>query len=77
MPGLFWKTEYKKIPIAFGIEKIHIGCVVEDEICSTDALQETMEALEGSYLDEDEEGNEITVTGPVVQSVDIAGFNKL
>lgn len=46
MDGLFWKTEYKKAPIAYGVEKIIIGCVVEDEKVSTDDLQEKMEAFE-------------------------------
>ena len=44
--GLFWKTEYKKEPIAFGVFKLVIGCVVEDAKVSTDDLQEKIEALE-------------------------------
>ena len=46
MDGLFWKTEYKKVPIAYGVEKIVIGAVVEDEKVSTDDLQEKIEAFE-------------------------------
>lgn len=46
LPGLVWKTEYKKAEVAYGIEKLQIGCVVEDEITSTDELQEMMEAFE-------------------------------
>lgn len=46
MDGLFWKTEYKKEPIAFGVNKIVIGCVVEDLKVSTDDLQEKIEAFE-------------------------------
>jgi translation elongation factor EF-1beta len=46
MDGLFWKTEYKKLPIAYGVEKIVIGAVVEDEKVSTDDLQEKIEAFE-------------------------------
>ena len=60
MDGLFWKTEYKKAPIAYGVEKIIIGCVVEDEKVSTDDLQEQIEAMDD-----------------LVQSVDIAAFNKI
>lgn len=60
MDGLFWKTEYKKEPIAYGVHKLLIGCVVEDEKVSTDDLQEKMEAFED-----------------LVQSVDIAVFNKI
>ena len=46
MDGLDWKTEYKKEPVAFGVFKIVIGAVVEDEKVSTDDVQEKIEALE-------------------------------
>ena len=58
--GLEWKTEYKKEPIAYGVFKIVIGAVVEDEKVSTDDVAETIEGFED-----------------LVQSVDIAAFNKL
>lgn len=38
MDGLFWKTEYKKEPIAYGIHKLVIGCVVEDDKIGVDDL---------------------------------------
>ncbi len=34
--GLFWKTEYQLKDVAFGVKKITIGCVVEDEKVSID-----------------------------------------
>lgn len=46
MDGLMWKTEYKKEPIAYGVNKLQIGCVVEDAKISTDDLQEKIEAFE-------------------------------
>lgn len=46
MDGLFWKTEYKKAPIAYGVEKLLIGCVIEDLKVSSDDLQERIEAFE-------------------------------
>jgi len=46
MDGLYWKTEYKKEPVAFGIFKLIIGVTVEDEKVSVDGLQEKIEALE-------------------------------
>lgn len=46
MDGLFWKTEYKLAPIAYGVNKIVIGCVVEDLKVSTDDLQESIEQFE-------------------------------
>jgi len=38
--GLLWKTEYRKDPVAFGICKLVVGCVVEDAKVSSDDLQE-------------------------------------
>jgi translation elongation factor EF-1beta len=46
MDGLFWKTEYKKEPIAYGVNKLVIGCVIEDAKVSTDDLEEKMTAYE-------------------------------
>ena len=46
MDGLFWKTEYKKEPIAFGVFKLIIGATIEDAKVSTDDLQEKIEELE-------------------------------
>merc|ERR1711918_1332 len=34
--GLFWKTEYKKEPVAFGIFKLIIGFSIEDDKVSVD-----------------------------------------
>jgi elongation factor 1-beta len=38
--GIYWKSEYKKEPVAFGIFKLIIGVTVEDEKVSVDGLQE-------------------------------------
>lgn len=46
MDGLYWKTEYKKEPVAFGIFKLVIGVTVEDEKVSVDGLQEKIEEFE-------------------------------
>jgi elongation factor 1-beta len=46
MDGLSWKTEWKKEPVAYGIFKIQIGATIEDDKCSTDAVQEAIEAFE-------------------------------
>merc|ERR1712086_723177 len=58
--GLFWKTEYKKEPVAFGIFKLIVGFSLEDEKVSVDDVVEKIE--------------EIT---SMVQSVEIAVFNKI
>ena len=46
MDGLYWKTEYKKIPVAFGIFKLIIAVTVEDEKVSVDGLQEKIEEFD-------------------------------
>jgi len=44
--GLFWKTEYKKIPVAFGIFKLIVAFSCEDEKTSVDDIVEKIEAME-------------------------------
>lgn len=44
--GLFWKTEYKKEPVAFGIFKLIIGFSLEDEKVSVDDIVEKIEGYE-------------------------------
>lgn len=51
----------KLVPIAFGIKKLQIVCVVEDDKVSTDELTEKI-------TDDNED---------LVQSVDIAAFQKI
>ena len=46
MDGLIWKTQFKKEPIAYGVNKLVIGCTIEDEKVSSDDLQEKIEAFE-------------------------------
>jgi len=57
--GLIWGPS-KTVPVAFGIQKLQISCVVEDEKVSVDWLEEQITAFED-----------------LVQSVDIAAFNKI
>ncbi|CAG9805894.1 unnamed protein product [Chironomus riparius] len=59
MDGLLWGAS-KLIPLAYGIKKLQIMCVIEDDKVSVDELTEKIEAFED-----------------VVQSVDIAAFNKI
>jgi elongation factor 1-beta len=46
MDGLVWKEESKKEPIAYGVNKLIVGCVIEDEKISVDDLQETIQGFE-------------------------------
>ncbi|XP_014616251.1 PREDICTED: probable elongation factor 1-delta isoform X1 [Polistes canadensis] len=57
--GLLWGAA-KLVPLAFGIHKLQISCVVEDEKVSVDWLTEQIQEIED-----------------LVQSVDIAAFNKI
>jgi len=45
MDGLIWGTS-KQVPLAFGIKKLQIVCVVEDDKVSIDELTETIEGFE-------------------------------
>lgn len=44
-PGLVWGGS-KLVEIGFGIKKLQINIVVEDELVSTDELQETIQGFE-------------------------------
>lgn len=57
--GLLWGAS-KLVALAYGIKKLQISCVIEDDKISTDFLEE-----------------EITKFEDLVQSMDIAAFNKV
>lgn len=44
--GLVWAQSSKILPVAYGIMKLQIGCVVEDEKIGTDFLEEAIMAFE-------------------------------
>jgi len=44
--GLFWKTEYQLKDVAFGVKKIVIGLVVEDEKVSVDDIVDEIQSWE-------------------------------
>jgi len=46
MDGLVWGVDCKKVPVAFGIFKLMVACVVEDEKVSVDDVQEKIEAFD-------------------------------
>ncbi|KAK5639413.1 hypothetical protein RI129_011905 [Pyrocoelia pectoralis] len=43
--GLLWGAS-KLVPLAYGIHKLQISCVVEDDLVSVDLLQEKIEAID-------------------------------
>ncbi|XP_077981136.1 elongation factor 1-delta-like [Glandiceps talaboti] len=57
--GLVWGAS-KLVPVGYGIKKLQIGCVIEDDKVGTDFLEE-----------------EITKHEDLVQSMDVAAFNKI
>jgi len=59
MEGLVWGAS-KLVPVGYGIKKLQIMCVVEDEKVSVDELTEKIQEFED-----------------MIQSVDIAAFNKI
>ena len=46
MDGLVWNKELKIIPIAYGMTKLQMNCVVEDEKVLTDDLFDKIQAWE-------------------------------
>ena len=68
----------KLVPVAYGIQKLQINCVVEDEKIGTDFLEEEITKFEDyvSILLYEQLSTCLLYTHKV-QSVDIAAFNKL
>lgn len=56
----FLSLAAKLVPVGYGINKLQIMCVIEDEKVSVDLLMEQIQEFED-----------------LVQSVDIASFNKI
>ena len=44
--GLVWSKDVKKLDVAYGIQKLQIGCVIEDDKVATDDIFEPIEAWE-------------------------------
>lgn len=78
MDGLLWGAS-KLVPLAYGIHKLQISCVIEDEKVSVDILTENIEGQEDfvSPVNETNAENSKYLFSSQVQSVDIAAFNKI
>lgn len=80
--GLLWGAA-KLVPLAYGIHKLQISCVVEDDKVSIDWLQEELEKIEDYVwyyffiIPIIDTKKFIFVLFLQVQSVDIAAFNKV
>lgn len=44
--GLVWNKQPKKLDVAFGIQKLQIGCVIEDDKVLTDDIFDKITAWE-------------------------------
>ena len=44
--GLTWNNQPKKLDVAFGIQKLQMGCVIEDDKVLTDDIFEPIESWE-------------------------------
>lgn len=88
MEGLDWGQASKKVPIAYGLNKLQMGCTIVDDLVSTDDIIEkieciglTAEQIEKYYkkrdTGEDEEEEEDEEAAGWVQSAEIISFQKL
>ena len=72
--GLLWGAS-KLVAVGYGIKKLQICCVVEDDKVGTDFLEEEITALEDFVSDP--LFNKSCDFFLKVQSVDVAAFNKI
>ncbi|PHJ25279.1 ef-1 guanine nucleotide exchange domain-containing protein [Cystoisospora suis] len=86
MEGVKWGEGSKKVPVAFGLYKLQVQCVVLDDVVNTNALVDEIEEIgmteeqkkrrrQQEEGDEDEGDDEDC--GGLVQSAEIVSFNKL
>jgi len=47
MDGLNWGEEFGTVPVGYGINKLVVQCVIEDEKVSVDDLEEAVQNLDG------------------------------
>lgn len=88
MEGVEWSVTCKKLPVAFGLMKLQIGCNIIDDLVNTDDIIEKIECLgldeakaaekakRRDAGDSDDEGEDEEDEG-LVQSAEIVSFNKL
>jgi elongation factor 1-beta len=83
MEGLEWSVACKKVPIAFGLSKLQIGCIIVDDLVNTDDILARIECIgldenaSKKYLESREKGDDEDEIEGMVQSADIVSFNKL
>lgn len=91
--GLEWAVASKKIPVAFGLNKLQMGCIIIDDLVATDDIIEKIEIVgmtedeikaRKAQDDEEGEGEEHEHCDEdeeedigMVQSAEIVSFQKL
>lgn len=86
MEGVTWGEGMKKVPVAFGLYKLQVQCVILDDAVNTNALVDEIEEIGMTEKDKekrrqreesnDDEDDEEELSG-LVQSAEIVSFNKL
>ncbi|EPR63900.1 EF-1 guanine nucleotide exchange domain-containing protein [Toxoplasma gondii TgCatPRC2] len=86
MEGVTWGEGMKKVPVAFGLFKLQVQCVILDDVVNTNALVDEIEEI-GMTEEEkqkrrqkeeaDDEDDDEEDFGGLVQSAEIVSFNKL
>ncbi|CAN0438917.1 unnamed protein product, partial [Scytosiphon promiscuus] len=46
IPGLVWGEAHKLVPVAFGVKKLVLSCVVEDDKVGVEDITDVIEAFE-------------------------------
>lgn len=88
LDGVEWSAASKKVPIAFGLQKLQMGCIIIDDLVNTEDIVERIECI-GLTPEEVERymhsrdcgssisGDEDEETPGMVQSANIVSFQKL
>lgn len=88
MDGVEWSVTCKKVPIAFGLMKLQIGCNIVDDLVNTDDIlaqieclglseEKAAEKMKRREAGEDDDEDEDEESTGLVQSAEIVSFNKL
>jgi len=72
MDGLVWKTESRKEPIAYGVYKLIVGCVIEDDKVGTDDLVDAIQAFE-----DDVQSVDILSFNKIWEAADVYSINYI
>ncbi|CDJ56220.1 elongation factor 1, putative [Eimeria maxima] len=86
--GLKWGENAKKVPLAFGLYKLQVQCVIIDDIVDTQEVLDKIEELgmteedkkkreEKQQRGEDDDDDDDEEISGLVQSAQIISFNKL